>query len=112
MTVYLLTILFTAVFGGIANNTRIVRTKDNGQEEYCTENVFMLLFLQYGLLYLRVEELVLELIPADMYITLIILYRVICHWQSFHQINGIGFLDIWSIFAVRYLMEIGFVFKL
>lgn len=45
MTVYLLTILFTAVFGGIANNTRIVRTKDNGQEEYCTENVFMLLIL-------------------------------------------------------------------
>ncbi len=45
MTVYLLTILFTAVFGVIASNTRMVRVKRNGQKEYCTENIIIFFIL-------------------------------------------------------------------
>lgn len=45
MTVYLLTILFTAILGVIASNTRMVRIKENGQEEYCTQNIIILFIL-------------------------------------------------------------------
>lgn len=45
MTVYLLTILFTAVFGVIASNTRMVRIKEKGKEEYCIENISMFFIL-------------------------------------------------------------------
>lgn len=45
MTVYLLTILFTAIFGVVANDNRTVRINRNGKEEYHTENIFMLFIL-------------------------------------------------------------------
>lgn len=45
MTVYFLTILFTAVFGIIASNRRMVRILQNGKEEYYTKSIIILFIL-------------------------------------------------------------------